>query len=77
MAIEQGLICTSNLSLAPPKSIRELRHSPTTMPMRLTPTTLQSRWLCMPPSMHCSSSGRRGVTITNVYHYADKKRGGT
>lgn len=43
---------TSNLSLVPLISMRELRHSPTTIPIRLIRTTLLSRWLCMPPSIH-------------------------
>lgn len=52
-------VSTSNLSLVPLISMRELRHSPTTIPMCLTRTTLLSRWLCMPPSMHWSRSEKR------------------
>lgn len=51
---------TSNFSLFPLIFMRELRHSPTTMPICLMRTTLLSRWLCMPPSMHCSNSRKRG-----------------
>lgn len=51
--------CTWNLSLAPLMSMRELRHSPTTMPMCLIRTTLLSRWLCMPPNIHWSSSEKK------------------
>lgn len=51
---------TSNFSLFPLMFMRELRHSPTTIPICLMRTTLLSRWLCMPPSMHCSNSKRKG-----------------
>lgn len=50
---------TSNLSLVSLISIRELRHSPTTMPICLIRTTLLSKWLCMPPSMHWSKSEQK------------------
>lgn len=51
--------CTWNLSWVPLIFMRELRHSPTTMPIRLIRSTLLSRWLCMPPSMHWSKSEKR------------------
>ena len=54
--IQLGHRCTWNLSFVPLISMRELRHSPTTMPICLIRTTLLSRWLCMPPSIHWSRS---------------------
>lgn len=54
---------TLNLSLVPLTSMRELRHSPTTMPICLIRTTLLSRWLCMPPSIHWSKSEKRGIVL--------------
>lgn len=54
-----NIVITSNLSLVPFIFMQELRHSPTTMPMCLMRTTLLSRWLCIPPSMHCSNSEKR------------------
>lgn len=54
---------TLNLSWVPPISMRELRHSPTAMPICLIRTTLLSRWLCMPPSIHWSKSEKRGSVL--------------
>lgn len=49
--------------------MRALRHSPTTMPIRLIRTTLLSRWLCMPPSIHWSNSERGEVLL--AFHSYD------